>query len=100
MQLRSTVTLMNSEDYKDRFIAEYHQTKIRYEKLKDFNNRIEVAQILGKEEPKHDCPFHLLRNQQRVMGEYLHLLELRANIEGVDLDKPFRCTCEGVADNG
>ena len=33
MTLEETISLMNSEDYKDRFKAEYYQTKIRYEKL-------------------------------------------------------------------
>lgn len=94
MTLADTTPLMTSEDYKDRFIAEYYQTKIRYEKLKDFNSRIEAAQIMNKEEPKHDCPHFLLRDQQKVMGEYLHFLELRAKIEDVDLGKPFHTCCE------
>ena len=83
---------MTSADYKERFIAEYQQTKIRYEKLKAFNNKIEAAQITINsgadkplEMPKHDCPLFLLKAQQRAMGEYLHLLEIRAVIEGVDL---------------
>ena len=41
MELKDTIELMQSEDfkerfkgeYKERFIAEYYQTKIRYEKL-------------------------------------------------------------------
>lgn len=33
MELKDTIDLMNSEDYKEYFIAEYYQTKIRYEKL-------------------------------------------------------------------
>ena len=33
IDLNMTVDLMNSSDYKDRFKAEYLQTKIRYEKL-------------------------------------------------------------------
>ena len=41
--LTDTVNLMESSDYKDRFVAEYVQTKIRYEKLKAFNNKIEAA---------------------------------------------------------
>jgi hypothetical protein len=35
--------------------------------------------------PKHDCPSELLREQQRAMGEYLHILEVRAEIEGIEL---------------
>ena len=36
MELKDTVEMMNSADYKERFKAEYHQTKTRYEKLKAF----------------------------------------------------------------
>lgn len=34
MELKDTVKGMMSDDYKERMAAEYHQTKIRYEKLK------------------------------------------------------------------
>ena len=89
--LADTVDLMNSSDYRDRFVAEYIQLKIRYEKLKDFNTRIEAARKskeceVSIEEPEHDCPASLLREQQAIMGEYLHLLELRAKIEDIDLE--------------
>ena len=90
-ELRDTVEMMSSEDYKERFRAEYHQTKIRYEKLEKFNTRIEAVlrmpyNMPGRiEMPEHDCPEDILRDQQRCMGEYLHLLELRAEIEGIDL---------------
>lgn len=83
--LSETVALMNSDSYKNRLVGEYHQTKIRYEKLKDFCTRIEAAQITGTEAPKHDSPLDLLREQQNVMGRYLHILEVRAFIEGVEL---------------
>lgn len=85
MELKETVELMNSEDYKERFIAEYHQVKIRYEKLKNFCNKIEVEEMLGKEETKHDCPLGLLREQQKYMGLYLSVLEKRALIENIVL---------------
>ena len=90
MELKDTIELMTSDDYKDRFKAEYYQTKIRYERLKDFNNRIDaaLATILSEksvEMPVHDCPQHLLKDQQRTMGEYLHYLEVRAKIEGIEL---------------
>ena len=87
VNLRDTENYMNSYDYKDRFIAEYWQTKIRYEKLKNFCNKIEAAQLVSNPGPQHDCPLHLLREQQRVMGEYLHILELRAVIENVCLEE-------------
>ena len=85
LELKDTIALMTSSDYKERFIAEYWQTKIRYEKLKDFCNKIELANLDIMDEPKHDVPYDLLREQQEVMGEYLHLLELRAIIENIDL---------------
>lgn len=85
MELKETVELMNSEDYKERFIAEYHQVKIRYEKLKNFCNKIEVEEMLGKEVTKHDCPLELLREQQKYMGLYLSVLEKRALIENIVL---------------
>ena len=85
MELKETVELMNSEDYKERFVAEYHQVKIRYEKLKNFCNKIEVEEMLGKEVIKHDCPLELLREQQKYMGLYLSVLEKRALIENVEL---------------
>lgn len=87
----ATVAGMLSPDYKERFRAEHQQTKIRYEKLKAFCNRIEAARhTMGSdsnkiEEPKHDCPFDLLRGQQRAMEEYLQYLEVRAVIEGIEL---------------
>ena len=90
MELKDTIQMMASEDYKERFKAEYYQTKIRYEKLKAFNTKIEAAERTNWsknpiEMPKHDCPSDLLREQQRIMGEYLHTLELRAIIEGIEL---------------
>ena len=93
MELKDTIELMNSDDYKERFKAEYHQTKIRYEKLKTFNTKIEAAEKTAWENvvngsvvmPKHNCPPSLLVAQQRAMGEYLHILEVRAVIEGINL---------------
>ena len=91
-ELVDTVSLMTSKNYKERFVAEYWQTKIRYEKLKAFNTKIEAAQRMRfseldnkLKEPTHDCPADLLREQQHVMGEYLHMLEIRAVIEGIEL---------------
>lgn len=85
MELKETVELMNSEDYKERFVAEYRQVKIRYEKLKNLCNKIEVETMLGKEVTKHDCPLELLREQQKYMGLYLSVLEKRALIENIVL---------------
>lgn len=97
MEFKDTIVMMTSEDYKERFKAEYYQTKIRYERLKKFNTRIKAAEITieaaertgfmdnAVEMPKHDCPVDLLREQQTIMGNYLHILEIRAVIEGIEL---------------
>lgn len=92
-ELADTAAGMTSPDYKERFRAEYAQTKIRYERLKAFNTKIEAAfrtecerpEVKKAPMPPHDCPHNLLREQQEVMGHYLHILEVRAVIEGVDL---------------
>lgn len=83
-----TVPLMLSPDYKDRFMAEYRQTKIRYGKLKAYCDRIEMAMMHPRkvEMPPHDCDLELLRQQQHYMGCYLGVLEKRAIVEGICLD--------------
>lgn len=89
MELKETVELMNSSNYKDRFKAEYYQTKTRYEKLKAFNNKIEAGRNVScnpyVKEPIHDCPDYMLKRQQEIMEDYLHSLEVRAVIENVEL---------------
>lgn len=82
MDIKDTVDLMNSEDYKERFKAEYLQTKIRYEKL----NKILVKQAAGTLEFELACSPALLMEQKRHMGEYLRVLEIRAEIEGISLE--------------
>lgn len=91
LSMEDTVEGMLSGDYKERFKAEYQQTKIRYERLKAYNTRIEAAQrtalygVKTIDEPKHTCPEDILREQQEVMGHYLHVLEVRAVIENIEL---------------
>lgn len=89
LTLKDTKKLMTSSDYRERFIAEYWQTKIRYEKLKHFNTRIECENAFNGPIVQHDCPNKLLRDQQTKMGELLHILELRAIIEKIDLNEIF-----------
>lgn len=76
------------DDWKDRLKAEYAQTKERYEKLKVYNNKQEVKAYLLKdvaEEPEDMYSRALLKKQQTVMGEYLHILELRAELANIEL---------------
>lgn len=70
------------EDYKQRMIEEYQQTKARYQKL----HKMLVKKDAGTLDFTPTCPIGLLRDQQSTMGHYLNILEIRAEIEGVDLD--------------
>ncbi|WP_407461854.1 crAss001_48 related protein [Methanobrevibacter sp.] len=79
--LKDTVELMLSDDYKDRFKAEYFQTKLRYDKL----NRMIVKADAGTLEFEPDCPLNMLRAQLESMDVYLHMLAVRAEKEGIDL---------------
>lgn len=81
MELKDTVSLMESEDHKERFKAEYYQTKIRYDKLHKMIIKYEAGTL--DFEPK--CSLELLNTQKKAMGEYLHALEVRAEIEGIIL---------------
>lgn len=82
--LAQTVELMNSDEYKKRFIAEYLQTKIRYDKL----HKMLVQYEAGTLGFTPNCPIEVLRGQAHHMGNYLMQLEIRAEIEGIDLDNP------------
>ena len=81
MELKNTIELMNSEDYKDRFKAEYYQTKIRYNKL----HKMVIKYEAGTLDFTPSCNIDLLREQKRYMGQYLYCLEVRAEIEGIEL---------------
>ena len=81
MELKNTSAWMESDDYRKRFLAEYHQTKIRYEKL----NRMCVKYEAGTLDFTPKCPIDLLKEQKKYMGLYLNRLEVRAEIEDIDL---------------
>lgn len=86
LTLADTIPYMNSSDYKDRFIGEYWQTRIRYDKLHDMTVRYEA----GKLNFTPSCPLDLLKEQKKYMGMYLNKLEIRAILEEIDLTKPIR----------
>lgn len=81
MELKDTIEMMNSEDFKERFKAEYYQAKIRYEKLHKMLIKYEAGTL--NFEPK--CSLELLTEQAKHMGLYLKCLEIRAEIEGIEL---------------
>lgn len=79
--IKDTIELMNSDDYKERFKAEYYQTKIRYIKL----HRIVIKYEAGKLDFEPKCSLELLKEQASYMGNYLRVLEIRAEIENIEL---------------
>lgn len=81
MELKNTVDMMNSAYYQERFKAEYYQTRIRYEKLHAMVVKYEAGTLNFT--PK--CSLELLKEQKKHMGCYLYCLEVRAEIEGVEL---------------
>lgn len=79
--LEDTVEMMKSEDYKERFKAEFYQLHIRYGKLNTLlfkwdNNDLDFVP---------SCPRELYDEQQVIMGKYIGTLLERAKIEGIEL---------------
>ena len=69
------------DTWQERMKQEYHETKERYEKL----HRMVTKYEDGTLNFTPNCSIDLLKQQKRHMGEYLHDLEIRAEIEGVNL---------------
>ena len=81
MELKDTIEMMNSENFQERFKAEYWQTKIRYDKLHEMVVKYDAWEL--DIEPKRSI--ELFKNQLKHMGQYLYILEVRAEIEGIKL---------------
>ena len=79
MELKDTVDLMLSEDYKDRVKAEYYQLKIRIEKLEAMLKKYDEGTL----EFTLNCPVELLRQQLDYMVNYKMILEQRASYESI-----------------
>lgn len=77
--MNDAVKMVLSEDYKERFIAEYVETKIRYERL----HNIIIKWCAGKADFVTDI--ELLEEQAKYMGNYLKTLEIRAVKEDIEL---------------
>ena len=81
MELKETVEMMNSADYKERFKAEYQQVVIRYQKLAAMLEKWDNGEL--NFEPT--CPRSTYDMQVRAMADYIAVLEARAVMESVDL---------------
>lgn len=68
-------------NYKERMAVEYFEVKERYKKL----HKMLVKHDAGTLDFELNCPVQLLEDQAAVMGRYLYILEVRAEIEGVNL---------------
>ena len=80
-QLVDTCIPMKSDDYKERFRAEFQQVKIRYDRLHNMIIKYEANALNFS--PK--TPLEILKKQASAMGQYLYHLEVRAEIENVEL---------------
>lgn len=68
-------------DYKERMKKEYWQLKDRYNKLHTMVTKHEAGTL----DFTPSCSLELLTKQKAAMGQYLHCLEIRAEIEGIKL---------------
>lgn len=82
MHFGETSIAMLSDDYKERMKAEYWQVKHRYDRL----HQMIVKYEAGTLDFTPDCPLDLLKEQKSAMGKYLYCLEVRAEIEDVQLN--------------
>ena len=74
-----------------RVIEEYQQLKRRYEKL----HRMLIKYECGTLGFEPNCSYELLRRQESAMVEYLNVLEIRAEIENIDIYCENDCEAAG-----
>lgn len=87
MELKDTITMMQSEDFVDRLRAEYWQAKIRLEKLHAANVKADAERRLS-EMCESRAAYHtneLMHEQEEIMRRYTNLLELRAELGRIAL---------------
>ena len=83
MRLEDTAKLMTSEDYKERFIAEYVQAAIRLKRLDRLLSKVKNGEAPSCFTPT--CPISLLEDQHFAMIRYVYVLFKRAEIEKIEL---------------
>jgi hypothetical protein len=81
MELKDTVEMMGSSDYKERFRAEYFQLKIRMSGL----SKMLIKYKEGTLNFTPSCSYSLLSRQLKAMRLYASYLEQRAIIEEINL---------------
>ena len=81
MELERLIELMKSEDYKDRFRAEYYQLEDRIDTLVNMLEKYKAGTLNFTP----SCSYELLSYQLQTMNAYKRVLEERAEIEGIEL---------------
>lgn len=81
MELVDTLDMMTSDDYKERFKAEYYQLVIRYKKLQAMLDKWDNGEL--NFEPT--CPRSTYNMQIKAMTDYIAVLEARAVMENINL---------------
>ena len=81
MELKDTVPMMESADYKERFKAEYLQLEIRVNGLRNMLKKYKDGTLTFKP----SCSYDLLNGQLKAMELYATYLDERADIEGINL---------------
>ena len=82
MELLNTIDMMTSDDYKERFKAEYFQVLIRYKKLQNMLDTWDE----GKLDFIPTCPRSTYDMQIRAMKDYIAVLEARSMMESISLE--------------
>lgn len=83
MKLKDTINGMVSEDYKERFIAEFQQLVIRYNGLKSMLEKWDRNELPFVP----TCPRSTYNLQIVAMTDYIAVLEARAVMEGIELQE-------------
>ncbi|RHG11838.1 hypothetical protein DW639_02620 [Megamonas funiformis] len=81
MELKDTINLMTSKNYKERLLAEYFQADIRANKLHKVLEKYKQCSL----DFKPNCSYELLNKRLIHLKEYLGTLKEEANILGIDL---------------
>lgn len=81
--LSQTVELMSSNNYKERFIAEYAQIEIRTKRLERVLKSLEDNTCPKCFTPT--CDIEILKSQYKTMNAYRATLIFRAAIEEIEL---------------
>lgn len=81
MTFDKTVELMLSDDYKDRFEAEYRQLVNRANKLRKMIRQYEKGEL----EFEPNSPIDIFVWQLKTMDEYIYILKRRASYEKITL---------------